>query len=181
MMKKGIILMIFILSLLMISSVVAQQGMGDTLGGLWESILSIGSLEFILGGSADNQLFGFIRIAIGIIIFAILYMALGAVNNATGGNTIPKNIAITISIVMAIITSVFIPASVLATFGSTYAVIFSLILIGGPMAAVGWMVFGTPTPSRGVAALKLFGILLLWWLVSEISHWAGELASAGGI
>ena len=180
MIKKGIILMVFILSVLMISTATAAT-MGETFGGVWDSILSIGSLEFILGGDADNKLFGFVRIAIGIIIFSILYMALSAANAGMGGNAIPKNIAITISIVMAIITSIFIPATVLATFASTYAVIFSFIIIGGPMIGIGWMVFGTPTPNRGAAVFKLFGILFLWWVISEISHWAGELAAAGGI
>ncbi len=172
-MKKGITLMIFILSLLMISSVTA--GIGEILSGAWDTILNIGSLE-IFDGTADSQFFGFIRIAIGIMIFSILYMALGAVNNATGGESVPKNIAITISVIMAIITAIFIPASVLAGFGGTYAVLFSLIIIGGPMVGIGWLIFGTPTESRGVAAMKLFGILLLWWLISQINTWAIKLS-----
>ena len=152
-----------------------DNGIGGGFKYFFSLILKIGSLEFLLGGDADNQFCGFIRIALMILIFTILYMALGAVNNATGGNTIPRTIAITIAIIMAIISSIFIPCSVMMVFGGTYAVLFSLLIIGGPIAGIGWMVFGTPTPNRGIATLKLFGILLLWWLISEISHWAGKL------
>ncbi len=139
-------------------------------------ITYFGSLEFLFGHTMDGKLCGFIRIALAIMIFSILYMALGALNNATGGESIPKNIAITISTVMSIITAIFIPCSVMFGFGGTYATLFSLIIIGGPMVGIGWLIFGTPTESRGVAAMKLFGILLLWWLISQINTWAIKLS-----
>ena len=168
--KKKVLLLLMGLFLVSFSSLVLAQG--DLFGGALDTVLEIGSLEFIFGSNADNKFIGFVRIAIAVLIFTIIYMGLSFIPNMS------RNISIVIASVLAIVSSVFMPASVLSGFGGTYAVIFAFLIIGGPISGVGWLLFGTPTPGRFVAALKFLGVLLLMWLVDEVAHWAIELANA---
>lgn len=169
-MTKHVWALFLVLALLMSSFALAATP-GQSLKGAFSTVLDIGSLKFLLGGQADNQFFGFVRIAIAVLIFSLLYMGLSLIPNMS------KNTAIVVGIILAIISAVFIPKSVLAAMGETYAVVFSFLIIGGPIAGVGWLVFGTPTPNRFAAALKFLSVLLLMWLVNEIGHWAAKLVA----
>ncbi|MBI2145957.1 hypothetical protein HYU22_01290 [Candidatus Woesearchaeota archaeon] len=169
-MTKSVWVLLLVL-LLLTSSFALAATPGQSLKSAFSSILDVGSLKFLLGGQADNQFFGFVRIAIAVLIFALLYMGLSLIPNMS------RNTAIVVGIILAIISAVFIPKSVLAAMGETYAVIFSFLIIGGPIAGVGWLVFGTPTLNRFAAALKFFAVLLLMWLVNEIGHWAAKLTA----
>ena len=113
------------------------------------------------------------RVLIAVLVFILLYLGLGAIPGM-GAN---RNIAIVIGIILSIISVVFMPCSVLYSFGATYAVLFSFIILGVPMLGIGALLFLTPTPNRFVAGIKLIGVLLLWWLISEISYWAMVVAA----
>lgn len=147
-------------------------GLFDIIGNAVDKILSIGSLTFLFGDSADNKFFGFIRISYAILIFAVLYMGLSLIPNFS------RQTAITIGIILAIISAVFTPTSLLATFGTTYATIFALLFIVGPIIGVLALLFMTGTPSRLVAGLKILALTALLLIVNEISHWAIALANA---
>ncbi len=170
-MKKGLMLLSLSVMLLLMSPVLAE-GLFDSISGAWDGILSIGSLEFLLGSSADNKLIGFVRIAIGVAIFALLYFGLVMIPGMS------RNIAITLGVIFAVISAVFMPASVLTLFGESWAVVFAFLFIGAPLVAVGALLFATPTPGRGVAFLKFIGVCFLIWLFNEIGHWASLLAAA---
>ena len=149
-----------------------DQGVFGSLSNIMTSVLAGGALDFIFDSKdPQSKFFGFVRIAMAVLIFAILYM---------GASLIPsmnRNIAITVAVILAIITAVFIPNSVLAVMGSTYAVLFSFIILGGPMLGIGALLFLTPTPNRFVAGIKFIGVLLLWWLISEIGSAAIDIAN----
>jgi len=168
--NKSILLLSGVVLLLISSFMVSAQGEGG-LSGIFSKLLDIGSLKF-LGVGEDNQLFGFIRIALAVMIFSIIYMGLSVIPNMS------RNVAITVAIVLAIIASVFTPKSILAAMGETYAAIFALLIIGGPIVGLGWLLFGTPTNSRGVAFIKLIGVCFMMWLVNELNYWAAILAGA---
>ncbi len=170
-MKKGLLLLFLIVSLLAVSSVMAAS-LADTLEKVGEKILEIGSLKFLLGGGADNQFFGFVRISLGILIFSVLYMGLNLIPN------MDRTVAITVGVILAIISAVFTPASILAAFGATYATLFAFIFVGGPIIGVLYLLFVTPTRSRAIAGVKLIVLTMLLLLVNEISHWAIILANA---
>ncbi len=172
MMKKEnfFVLTLLLLTFISAGSVVAEIDIGKAVS----QILDIGSLKFLFGASADNQLIGFVRIVVAILVFALLYL---------GSSMIPhmsKNIAITISILLSIITAVFLPKEVLLVFGETYATIFALIIIGGPIIAIMALCFFTPTPNRAVAFIKFLTVCFVMWLIAKISVWAGKLGSATG-
>lgn len=168
-MKKKIILLFLLMSLLTTPLVLAD--FGDTIKDIGNTILDIGRLEF-LGSIADNQFIGFVRIAIAIIVFALLYLGLSLIPNFSRG------IAITIAIVMSIITAIFIPGNVLAAFGATYAILFSFIIIGGPIVGGLLLVFLTPTPNRAVAAIKGVCLIILGVFINLIAYWAEQVYQA---
>ena len=169
--KIGVLLLCAVLFLTMASFVQAAT-LSETLGKAVSAILDVGSLKFLLGSDAENRLVGFLRIAIGILVFSLIYMGLSMIPN------MPGNIRTTIGILLAIITSVFMPKDLLLLFGGTYSTIFAFLIIGAPIAGSLWLVIGTPTPSRPVAVIKFFTVLFLIYLINEISHWAQKI---GGI
>lgn len=147
-------------------------GLFDLISNAVDKILSIGSLEFLFGPNADNKFFGFVRIAYAIMIFSLLYLGLNAIPNMS------RQTAITVGIILAIVSAVFTPTSLLAAFGTTYATLFALIFIVGPIAGILYLLFATPTPSRLVAGIKIVILSAVLLIVNEISHWAITLASA---
>ncbi len=169
--------MFLVVGILAVTPVLAE-GLFESLSNVWEGddgkggILGIGSLTFLLGDSADNKLIGFVRIAMGVIVFSLLYLGLSLIPGMS------KNISITIGIVLAIITSVFMPGSVLAMFGETYAATFAFILIGAPLFGIGALLFATPTPNRVIAFAKFVGVCFLIWLFNNIGTWAAKLVAA---
>jgi hypothetical protein len=174
-MKKNLLLTILVLSVLMATFAIAD--IGETIS----DVLDIGRLDWLFGSSPDNQVIGFIRILMAILIFSIIYLGLSAANEGMGGNAIPQGIAITIGILLSILTSIFLPGEVLMMFGETYATIFALIIIGGPILGLLALCFLTPTNSSGVAFLKFLAICFTMWLISKISVWADKLASVTGV
>jgi len=146
---------------------VISTGKGDgqpgTLTAIWYKLLNLGSLSFLLGGSADNQFCGFARLLLAVLIFSILYMGLSLIPNMSR---------------LTIISAVFTPCSILLAWGKTYSALFALVLIGAPILGLGWLLFGTQTNSRGVAFIKLIGVCLLMWLLIELNAWAAVLAAA---
>lgn len=161
-MKKfsGLFLLFLVLGLLMASSVLAVNpidSLGDTLS-KW--IGKIGSLSF-LGGNED-QLIGFLRILYGILVFTLMYLAFHAISDK-----IPKNIAITISIILAIMVAIFTPGTVLITFAGSYSVAAATILLGGLFGAAIWFVIGTKTETPFALGVKLFLLVLATWLIAQ--------------
>ncbi|MBI4983464.1 hypothetical protein HZC32_02370 [Candidatus Woesearchaeota archaeon] len=175
-MKKGLFFLLVVIGLLFVSSALAQApGMGTSIKNAWNTILDWGSLSFLFGTSVDNHLIGFLRILIGVLVFSLLFAASAVIPG------ISRNIAITICIILTIMTSIFFPASVLMMLGETYTTIFAFLILGAPLLGVGWLLFGTPTPSRGWAFAKFLGICLLIYLFAQISHWAGILGGMSSI
>jgi len=168
--KKRFLLM-FVFMFLMAISFVQAASLIETLGNVVEKVLDVGSLTFLLGSNAENRLVGFMRIAIAIVIFSLIYMGLSMIPNMS------RNITITVAILLAIISAVFMPKNLLLLFGGTYSTIFAFIIIGAPIAASLWLVIGTPTPSRPVAVIKFFCVLFLIYLINEIAHWAQKIGS----
>jgi len=132
-------------------------------------IFWLGSLSFLFGGQAENQLCGFLRILLAFLVFTILYFLASMIPGLTRG------VAITISIILAILVAVFTPCVVLLAWGTSYATIFAFVVIFGPVLAGLALLLFTPTPNRRTAFLKLVSVLALMWLVYSISFWAKQL------
>ncbi|MBT3298177.1 hypothetical protein HN385_04585 [archaeon] len=164
--KKNLLFLFIILGLMVVPSVLA--GPLDKLGDVFESIINVGTLDFL--GSGDAPLIGFIRILIGIVTFSLIFMGLRLL-----GDKVSKNVATTIAIVMAIISSVFMPATILTAIGVSYAAATAFVLLGGLLAAGFWLLFGTPTETRVMAIIKLGGVTFMTWLIGNIEAHALNL------
>jgi hypothetical protein len=152
--------------------IVYTDGEPSTFKKVVNRIISIGSLSFLFGNTIDGQLCGFIRILLSIIVFTLIYLGLSMIPH------MPRNISIVIGIVLAILTAIFTPCVVLMAFGETYAVIFALIIIGGPIIGILALCFLTPTPRWPHALLKFLAICFVMWLIAKISLWAQVLSGA---
>ncbi|MBI2103061.1 hypothetical protein HYT55_04430 [Candidatus Woesearchaeota archaeon] len=143
----------------------SETGVGKVIQG----IIGVGSLTFLFGGNADSQLCGFLRILLAILVFTLLYLLLSMIPGLTRG------IAITIGIILAIVVAVFTPCVVLLAWGTSYATLFAFVVVFGPVLAGLMLLLFTPTPNRRVALLKLMIVVILMWLVREISYWAMQI------
>lgn len=163
-MKKfsGLFLLFLVLGLLMASSVLAVNpidSLGDTLSKL---IGKIGSLSFL--GNSDAQFIGFLRILYGILVFTLIYLAAQAL-----GDKIPRNIAIAISVILAIMVAVFTPGTVLVAIAGSYSVAAATLIFGGLLGAAIWFVIGTKTETAFALGVKLFLLLLTTWLIGQFN------------
>ena len=160
-MKKGYILLMFlILGLVMSQAVLA--GPLDTVGTAFESVINVGTLNFL--GSSDSQVIGFIRILLAILIFTIFFALSG-----TLGKYISRNIAITISVILALITAIAIPSGVISAILTTYGTIMSFVLLGVAIVPLAWFIIFHPTKTRPMAALKLAMLGFVMWLIGQVN------------
>ncbi|HLD39829.1 MAG TPA: hypothetical protein VJB13_01685 [Candidatus Nanoarchaeia archaeon] len=148
--------------------------------GVWDTILNIGSLEFLCRGGITASgcdfvggLISLMRVLIGIVIFALLYMGASAVPGLSNN----RNIAITVSLILAIISVIFIPSEVLVGIGAAYSLLFSVILIGAPIVG-GLLLFrAIPGDSRGGIVARIIILCLLIWGLALLKHYAGGVAT----
>ncbi len=91
------------------------------------SVMDFFKLDFF--NNDVDRLAGFMRITIGIIVFSAIYWGFSALNGG-GGNAVPQGVAITIGIVIALITVVFLPNHLLFAMGSTTALVAVLLFFG---------------------------------------------------
>lgn len=177
-----------VVSLLLVALLVAScaPAPGPSGSEVWETILEIGSLGFLCKNEPVNLFFGLVtidrcnreaglialmRILIGILVFALLYMGTSAVPGLNQN----RNIAITVSLILAVMSVIFIPESVLIGIGSAYATIISVILIGAPIVG-GLLLFRMiPVNSRGGIGMRIIMLLLLIFVLTAVKNYAGGL------
>ncbi len=136
---------------------------------IWQTILGIGSLQFLFGNNAEGQLCGFLRIVMFILVFTLLYLGLSLIPGLTRG------VAVTIGVILSIVSVIFMPCSIFLAWGTAYATLIAFVVVFGPALAGGAFLLLTPTPNRKIAFLKLMVVLILMWLVAVIGTWAGVI------
>lgn len=141
---------------------------GSTINNVVEDIVKIGMLEW-LGVTGENYLTGFMRLAVFILIFVVLF--------EVARHLLPpasKNAAIAGAAVLALISAIFIPGSVLAAIGVAYATLFSFILIGVVVIGGLFLVYMIPTSSLPLRILRVVLLFLLFWILSAtVEHAKG--------
>ncbi len=142
---------------------------GGKITQIWQTILGIGSLQFLFGNNAEGQLCGFLRIIMIILIFTLIYFGLSMIPGLTRGT------AITLATILSIVSAVFMPCSIFLAWGTAYATLIAFVVVFGPALAGGAFLLMTPTPNRKIAFLKLAIVLILMWLVAVIGTWAGVI------
>lgn len=113
---------------------------------------------------------GFYRIAIFILIFALLNTVVALVLQGNKAGTVA-------AAVISIITAVSIPGEVLVAIAATYSLAVSLVLIGAPLVGAFFLVRKIPVGHWYGHALKIIILLimvgLLFAMKSGISRLAG--------
>src|SRR3989338_1919714 len=148
--------------------------------GVWDTILNIGSLEFLCRGGITASVCDFVgglvslmRVLIGILVFALLYLGASAVPGLREN----RNIAIVVCIILSLMTVIFIPTEVIVGIGAAYSTLLAAILIAAPIVG-GMLLFrAIPGNSRGGIVLRIVILLLLVWILIAVKHYASGVAT----
>ncbi len=174
---------------MLLSVGVVRADLVSTLSGVWDKILNIGYLGFLNGGSA---VVGFTRLMIWILCFTVFFAVQSikiSVKARDGSITerplLPfnRNQSLTVAFVVATIAAVFMPASVLLATGSGWATAVALLLIGGPIVGLGYLMWnlpgkddatGKPFPeTKGHVMIKLVICALMLWILTAMKYHVG--------
>lgn len=166
-----------IAALLSVPFAAAEESM---LQNVWFKFLSAGNLSF-LGLSDGSIVVAFTRLLIWIFVFTIFFAVITQFGGRTGTaiGFLNRGQAMVVAFVMATITAIFIPAQVLLATGAGWGTIVSLLLIGGPIVGIGFLIFRLPgmigTPGRGVIFLQFLLSILLLWILMVMKYHVGRM------
>ena len=166
-------LLFSMLSLLAIPTALAD--LSDTLGNVWWKVMSVGNLSF-LGMSDGSVVVALTRILIGILVFTIFYAVITMLSDGEKPTLpfIKKNQAIVIAAIIAIITSIFLPAQVLLAAGAGWATIVALLLVGGPVVGIAFLMWSYPgegkDETKSTVVLKIVLCVLLLWILTAMRY-----------
>lgn len=156
-----------VVSLLVISLLLASSASAlDPSDSVWDTILQIGSLGFLQGNLA-----AFMRILVGILVFALLYMGARAVPGLREN----KNVAIAVSVILAIMSVIFIPDTLLLAIGTAYATITLILLILLFLAPLILLFIIVPGDSRRNHLIRVILLIALYLLLTGLKNTAGGL------
>ena len=177
--KGGLLVLLFSLFVINLPVVFANP----LLDRVWDRVIWIGQLGF-LGIPDASIVTGFTRILITLLVFTIFFAVTTAFSgdgNALG--FLSRGQAGIVSAIVAIITAIFIPASVLLAVGSGWATAVAFLLIGGPVAGLFYILWnvntwmGLQANTRGSAFLKLILCILLFWILSAVKYHVGLMGT----
>ena len=159
--KRGMVL----LSLVVLSFLLAScdvQGNID-FSKIGETIISIGSLQF-LGIQGQTVVMGFLRVMVGILVFALFFEA---------SRFLPfgRNSRVIIALVLATLSVVLIPGQVLIGISAAYSTLMALILIGVPVVGAFYLVYRLPSNTGGEIGVKLFILTITLWILWAMKAW----------
>ena len=169
-------MLIGLLSTLIIPTALAD--IGSTLQNVWFRILGVGSLSF-LGISDGSLVVAFTRILIWILMFTVFFALTTSLGGAGGSlSFLKRNHALVISFVIATIAAVFLPAQVLLATGTGWATAIALILIGGPIVGIAyllWKIPGEGNETKFTVIVKIILCLLMFWILSAMKFHVGRM------
>jgi len=145
----------------------AVPGPQDVFQMIGELIITIFGFEWIRN-QRDQAIGAFMRFCIWLFVFT---WVAGLLFPAGTPRAMSRNITITVAVVIATISTIFIPIGVLIAIGEVYATVVSLIMFGIVIAALVWFYINSavwmaahPTMLRVIR----LGILFLLWILLNI-------------
>ncbi len=173
-MKKKVLLFPLI-SLLSLPIVLAD--LGATLNNVFHRIIQVGNLGFL--GIPDGSLvIGFVRLMIWILMFTIFFAVITGMKKSAPMKFFNRGQAMVVAGIIATIAAVFLPAEVLLATGSSWATIIALLLIGGPVVGLAYILTKIPgddEETRGSVLLKIFICLILLWILTSMKYHVGGM------
>ena len=165
-----------LMSLLLIPTALAD--IGQTLKNVWWKVLSIGDLSF-LGLSDGSVVVAITRILIWILMFTVFFAVINFFSGDSGAlSFLKKNHAVVVAAAIATIAAIFLPAQVLLATGTGWATAIALILIGGPIVGIAYLLWKIPfegEETRFTVLLKIALCLLLFWILTAMGHHVGRM------
>jgi len=158
---------LLLLSLLVVPSALANS----ILTNVWNSILGVGSLSF-LNMSDGNAVIALTRILVWFLVFTIFFAittAFSGKGNALG--FLSRGQGAVVAIILATISVIFMPSNILAATGVGWATAIALLLIGGPIVGLGFLLLRIPgqgNETRGTVFIKLILCFLMFWILSAM-------------
>lgn len=149
---------------------VSCQQAGVSGSDIFNKILWFGSLGFL--GASGNPMDGFMRILVIILVFAIFYELAGLLQ-------LTSSIRTTISLILAVMSGVFIPTTVLAGIGAAYGTLVALFLIGLPVIGGLYAIYRIPGTRRFYIFLRIVIILILLAILISVKVHALDLVNIG--
>ena len=140
-----------------------------TLGNVWDGIISVGSLS-ALGLSDGSVIIGLTRLLIWILMFAVFFAAMTGIK-APPFKFFSRGQAGVVAAVIATISAIFLPDAVLGATGVGWATAIALILIGGPIIGLAYLLMKIPEKgkeTKWTVLIKLIICLLLFWILSAM-------------
>ncbi|MDO8510656.1 MAG: hypothetical protein Q7S55_00665 [Nanoarchaeota archaeon] len=168
----------WLLAILLALPLVSAAGPLEVISGVWNKILSFGSLSFI----GVSGLVPFTRILIWILTFALFFSVMsflgaGGTSERKTFGFLKRNQAMVIAAVLATISAIFLPAAAILAVGTGWATAVGLILIGTPIVGLWYVLWNIPgkdekgnsQETKGTVLLKLLISMLLFWILSAMN------------
>jgi hypothetical protein len=183
--KAGLLKSILFSMVTLLATPLVFADLSDTMARAFDNIVGIGNLGF-LGLSHGSVVVGFTRVLIWTLIFTILFAVTSAFGfkskNKSGAlGFLSKSQGMVVAAIIATISAVYLPNQVLLATGAGMATIFGLLLVGGPVVAVGLLLFQLPGKDKEddvmSIVLKLLIVLVLFWVLTVMRY---HVAALGG-
>jgi hypothetical protein len=180
-MKKSWLL----IALLTIPSALA--GPKDFLLNIWtKSLNAIGDLG-VIGLGNETAILGLTRILIWFLIFTIMFALISTLSKKKKGTLsfFNRGQGVVIAIIVATITTIFLPASILLASSSGWAVLVALLLVGAPVVGLIYLIWklpelvGVEQEGRGTILMKLLICIILLWVLSAMRFHVSTIFGAG--
>lgn len=167
--KPTIFSLVFLLSVPLV-----RADLMSTLRNVWQKILATGQLNFI-GVTSGTVVVGFTRLLIWLLLFTIFFAVITTFgkgkNNVLG--FLSKNQALIVSLIVATIGAVFMPAQIILATGAGWAMLISFLLVGGPLLGLAYLFVTWPgkgKETKGTVLLKFAACMILLWVLSVMRY-----------
>ncbi|MBT4539994.1 hypothetical protein HOC35_00635 [Candidatus Woesearchaeota archaeon] len=168
--KLGLLLLLFFVVSIFVVPLVSASVVspGEFLGDIGDKILTVFKFNWI-HNKGQEAIGAFMRICIWLFIFTILFAASQQIFGAIG-LTYQRNIAIVLAIIIATISSIFIPIGLLLAIGEIYSTIAVVIMFGIVVFTIGLFYQRTwALPGRFWIIVRLFVLLFMWFILAIIT------------
>lgn len=148
------------------------------------TFMGIGNLRF-LGYPDSAVVIGLTRLLLWVLLFTVFYAILRAFAGKEQKGALAfftKNQSVIVAIVVATIGAIFLPSVILLATGVGWATLISLLLIGGPVVGIAYLLITNPGEGKETKAtvmVKIVICLILLWVLSAMKYHVQLLA--GGV
>lgn len=157
---------------------------GDMLGSVFNNLAQFFSMGWL---EDEDSRGGLLRFLLFITVFTVLYSAGIPLFKQVGPEKYAQRNAGVFSGVIATITIIFTPMSLLNGIFASYAAVVLFILMVIPVGAVYYLVYpvagGAISNQWALRIMRIIGLLLIWFILAEVGNYVasgfGEAASSG--